>query len=60
MLNTDGEEATDLDACRGHKDETRGYHYHAASAGENMFVGCYNGEQGSVEDEEGGPPGAAG
>lgn len=60
MLNTDGEEPTDLDACRGHTDETRGYHYHTASAGENMFVGCYNGEQGSVEGEQGEPPGAAG
>lgn len=49
MLNSDGSEPTDLDGCRGHSDDTRGYHYHAASAGENMFIGCFNGEQGSVE-----------
>ena len=48
MLNEDGTEPTDLDACRGHTDDVRGYHYHAASAGENMFIGCFNGEQGSV------------
>lgn len=49
MLNTDGLEPSDLDQCRGHEDDTRGYHYHAASAGENMFVGCLTGEQGSVQ-----------
>lgn len=48
MLNADGTEPSDLDNCRGHSDDTRGYHYHAASAGENMFIGCFNGEQGSV------------
>ena len=48
MLNADGMEPTDLDNCRGHLDDTRGYHYHAASAGENMFIGCFNGEQGRV------------
>lgn len=49
MLNADGAEPTDLDACRGHSDDSRGYHYHAASAGENMFIGCFNGEQGTIE-----------
>ena len=48
MLNENGTEPTDLDACRGHSDDVRGYHYHAASAGENMFIGCFAGEQGSV------------
>lgn len=48
MLNSDGTEPTDLDECRGHTDDARGYHYHAASAGENLFIGCYSGEQGSV------------
>ncbi|MDO6567625.1 YHYH protein [Alteromonas sp. 1_MG-2023] len=48
MLNADGEEDYDLDECRGHEDETRGYHYHAASAAENMFIGCYQGAQGSI------------
>ena len=44
MLNTDGEEATDLDQCRGHSDETRGYHYHSAGPGENAFIGCFAGK----------------
>lgn len=48
MTDIYGEEDYDLDECRGHSDETRGYHYHAASAGENMFIGCFKGEQGSV------------
>jgi hypothetical protein len=44
MLDESGEEETDLDECRGHTDETRGYHYHSAGAGENMFIGCFAGE----------------
>jgi hypothetical protein len=43
-----------LDECRGHTDEIRGYHYHAASPSENMFIGCLHGE--SVRPA-GGPPG---
>lgn len=46
MLDASGYEETDLDECRGHTDETRGYHYHVASPGENMFIGCFHGEQG--------------
>lgn len=42
-----GTEASGLDSCRGHTDTVRGYHYHAASAGENMFIGCFKGQQGS-------------
>jgi len=58
MLDADGSEHTDLDECRGVTDVVRGYHYHAASAGENMFIGCFHGETGSVEgDEGGGAPG---
>lgn len=45
--DANGAEATGLDTCRGHTDATRGYHYHVASAGENMFIGCFHGEQGS-------------
>lgn len=48
MLDDNGDEAADLDACRGHSDDTRGYHYHVASAGENEFIGCFHGEQGST------------
>ena len=47
-LNADGTEPADLDGCRGHRDEVRGYHYHAAATGENMFIGCFQGEQGTV------------
>ena len=50
MLDSQGNEFDDLDECRGHSDETRDYHYHSASAGENMFIGCYSGEQGSIEN----------
>ena len=47
LNDTSGSEATDLDTCRGHIDDTRGYHYHVASPGENMHIGCFKGEQGS-------------
>ncbi|MBU2976810.1 YHYH protein [Alteromonas sp. C1M14] len=45
MLDAAGEESYDLDECRGHEDDTRGYHYHTASAAENMFIGCFSGAQ---------------
>lgn len=48
-----GQEPTDLDECRGHTDDIRGYHYHAASAGENMFLGCFKGKMVGGND---GPP----
>lgn len=38
-----GDDDSDLDSCRGHSDDIRGYHYHAAGTGENMFIGCYSG-----------------
>jgi hypothetical protein len=44
MLDESGEEESDLDTCRGHTDETRGYHYHSAGPGENTFIGCFSGE----------------
>lgn len=43
QLNEDGEEPTDLDQCRGHYDETRGYHYHVDAAGNNNFINCLAG-----------------
>ncbi len=43
MRNGDGNEPTDLDACRGHTDAARGYHYHVAGPGENLFIGCFHG-----------------
>lgn len=41
--NENGLEPTDLDACRGHYDDTRGYHYHVDYAGENNFINCIYG-----------------
>ncbi len=43
QLNEDGEEPTDLDECRGHHDESRGYHYHVDAAGSNNFINCLYG-----------------
>lgn len=43
QLNTDGSEPADLDACRGHYDDTRGYHYHVDAAGANNFINCLGG-----------------
>lgn len=55
LLDESGAEPEDLDECRGHSDGSRGYHYHVASAGENMFIGCFYGEQGEREGDEGPP-----
>lgn len=52
MLSPSGEEDFDLDECRGHTDDVRGYHYHAASAAENMFIGCFYGETGSISQAD--------
>ena len=54
MKDADGNEES-LDECRGTTDETRGYHYHAASPGENMFLGCFHGKT-VASTEVGGPP----
>ncbi|NOS93335.1 MAG: YHYH protein [Cyclobacteriaceae bacterium] len=37
-LSVAGQEYTDLDASRGHYDDTRGYHYHVDKAGSNNFI----------------------
>jgi hypothetical protein len=37
-LSASGTEYTDLDASRGHSDNTRGYHYHVDKAGANNFI----------------------
>ena len=55
MLDSEGSETTGLDDCRGITDDVRGYHYHAASAGENMFIGCFSGK--TVESTTDGVPG---
>ncbi len=56
LADSDGNETEGLDECRGISDDTRGYHYHAASAGENTFIGCFTGK--TVASEAGGPGGA--
>ncbi|MDF9799311.1 hypothetical protein OKW21_004574 [Catalinimonas alkaloidigena] len=43
QLNEDGSEPDDLDACRGHYDDLRGYHYHVDAAGSNNFINCLYG-----------------
>lgn len=47
MLDESAKEYTDLDANRGHYDNTRGYHYHVASAGSNRFINGLRGVPGS-------------
>ena len=41
LLNN--KEPDDLDDCRGHYDNTRGYHYHVNAAGNNNFIDCFIG-----------------
>ena len=41
--NSDGSNPEDLDQCRGHYDEIRGYHYHIDKAGNNNFNNCFSG-----------------
>ena len=42
-LDADGNEPSDLDECRGHYDDIRGYHYHVDAAGNNNFINCLHG-----------------
>lgn len=55
MKDAQGKEET-LDECRGTTDAIRGYHYHAASPSENMFIGCMHGETVRPAGDAGGPP----
>jgi len=43
QLDAEGNEPTDLDACRGHYDDTRGYHYHVMPLANNEFLDCFYG-----------------
>ena len=45
QLDANNAEPDDLDSCRGHSDDGRGYHYHSAGPGENLFIGCFRGAQ---------------
>lgn len=51
-----GTEAIGLDECGGHKDEIRGYHYHAANPGANKIIGCFHGETAPREKRPPRPP----
>lgn len=42
-LDDDGNEPMDLDDCRGHSDDVRGYHYHVDAASNNNFINCLQG-----------------
>ncbi|MDA8693245.1 YHYH protein [Saprospiraceae bacterium] len=42
-LDAEGNEPTDLDECRGHSDDIRGYHYHLDAPGNNNFINCLQG-----------------
>lgn len=56
QMDADGNEHTDLDECRGATDDVRGYHYHAASAWENTFIGCFTGQIEGDDAAVGGRP----
>ena len=43
QLDTNGKEPSDLDDCRGHFDDSRGYHYQVDAAGKNNFINCLQG-----------------
>lgn len=43
QLDANGNEPTDLDECRGHYDDIRGYHYHMDAPGNNNFINCLHG-----------------
>ena len=42
-LDDNGNEPEDMDECRGHSDDTRGYHYHVLSLESNEFLDCFYG-----------------
>ncbi|GAB5551116.1 MAG: hypothetical protein Sapg2KO_07070 [Saprospiraceae bacterium] len=43
QTDENGIEPSDLDDCRGHYDDIRGYHYHVDAAGNNNFINCLQG-----------------
>tara|TARA_R110001606_G_C15348243_1_gene647322 strand:- start:747 stop:1715 length:969 start_codon:yes stop_codon:yes gene_type:complete len=43
QLDANGNKPEDLDECRGHSDEIRGYHYHVDAPGNNNFINCLKG-----------------
>jgi len=51
-LNENKKTSADLDECGGHSDDTRGYHYHAGTAGDNQIIKCLHGEAGFAKTKE--------
>ena len=51
-LDKNENEPADLDACGGHSDSTRGYHYHAGAPGDNQIIKCLNGVPGLAKVDE--------
>jgi len=43
QLDENGIQPGDLDDCRGHYDDSRGYHYHVDAAGNNNFINGLHG-----------------
>lgn len=52
LLDKNENKPNDLDACGGHSDETRGYHYHAGKPGGNQIIKCLHGLPGFTEVKE--------
>jgi len=54
----EGDHEDDLDDCRGHEDDIRGYHYHVSAPGVNETLPCFSGAVVGEEDGQGGggPP----
>ncbi len=50
-LDASGADVTGLDACRGHRTDALGYHYHAAAPGANAILACHVAQTGCALDE---------
>lgn len=48
LLDEDGKEPIDLDECRGHSDDVRGYHYHVGPVGDNEIISAFRGTPGTA------------
>ena len=58
--NGDDLDLADLDDCRGHEDDVRGYHYHISAPGINEHIPCFSGAIVQGDDEGQGGPGGPG
>ncbi|WP_148216053.1 YHYH protein [Acaryochloris marina] len=52
-LEEQSAEESSLDECRGHSNETRGYHYHVTDPGSNSFINCFQRSMGARLKEMG-------